>query len=1031
MIAIDILVNKYYLCCPFLLGLTLLITRIIKEMKKSIYILISIAFLANISFAQIPSGYYDDAAGLSGEQLKTALYHIIKGHDSQSYNSLWTHFQTTDKKPNGKVWDMYSDVPGGTPPYEYTFGSDQCGNYGGEGDCYNREHSFPKSWFNEGSPMNTDLFHLVPTDGYVNGMRGNYPFGEVSSAQWTSLNGSKRGSNSTSGYSGIVFEPIDAYKGDFARAYFYMATRYENVIHNWDNNNENADAVLDGTTYPVFEDWYLDLMIAWHNADPVSQKEIDRNNDIYDIQDNRNPFVDHAEWVATVWGGSDLPPVISNVNYSPTNPDENEAVSVSATITDDVNINSATLYYGFSSSAMNNTVNMSASGNQYSAQIPGQSAGQAVYFKVSATDSQSNTTNSSTYNYQVNDDAGTIALPFLEDFNDQTLGIFYDYSVAGNNEFWENANSGGEYFAEMSAFNGSSNPANEDWIITPAINFNAYSDEVLSFSSAMKDFSDNNTFVSLLYSTNYSGSGNPNAASWTDISSQANWSAGDYNWVESGDISLAGISGNQVYIAIKYESQAGSAKTWQIDDFEILINQSSNEAPIISNVQYSPTNPEQADDVNVSAQITDDVSVESAIIAWGFSSSNLANIVNMTGSGDNYSGMIPSQNAGSTIYFRVRAFDDESEMSESSIYQYTVESGITSLDLPFLENFESDDLGVFNSVDVEGNGEEWETDNAGSNIFAFMSNYSGSSYNENEDWMITPAINFDLYNDEILSFESSRNSSSDPNTHLYLKISTDYNGVGDPNSATWTNLSSDAQWSSGSNQWVNSGEIDLSGISGSSVYLAFQYTAQNGSGNTWKLDDISVTIDNVSNFPPVISNINHSPYYPTNEDEVVVSALITDDDEISSAFLYYGYSATQVNEEIEMEAAGNNFSASIPPQAAFQTIYYKILAVDSESETTWSPIRSYDVDYIESTSNIEKQSIKLYPNPAKSFVVLENDNPSILMDVKVYHISGRLLMEKQMKSRDQLNTSQLMSSFYFVKIDDGIRIINIPLVICK
>lgn len=1000
-------------------------------MKKSIYILLSIAFLANISFAQIPSGYYNDAAGLSGEQLKTALYHIIKGHDSQSYNSLWTHFQTTDKKPNGKVWDMYSDVPGGTPPYEYTFISDQCGNYGGEGDCYNREHSFPKSWFNDALPMNTDLFHLVPTDGYVNGQRGNWPFGEVNNSQWTSQNGSKRGPNSTSGYSGTAFEPIDAYKGDFARAYFYMATRYENVIHNWDNNNASADAVLDGTTYPVFEDWYLDLMMNWHNNDPVSQKEIDRNNDIYDIQDNRNPFVDHTEWVALVWG-SDAPPVISNVNYSPNDPDENESVTVTATITDDVNVNSATLFYGFSSSSMNNSISMNSSGNQYTAQIPGQSAGQMVYFKVTAIDSQSNTSNSSTYNYQVNEEnAGTIALPFLEDFNDQTLGIFYEYSVIGANEFWENDDLSGSYFASMSNYNGSTYLVNEDWIITPAINFNAYSNEVMSFKSAMKDFSDNNTFIRLLYSTNYSGAGNPNAANWNDISSQANWSAGDYNWVSSGDISLSSISGNQVYIAFKYESQAGSGKTWQIDDVEILINQSSNEAPVISNVQYNPNSPEQGEDVIVSSVITDDVDVESALIAWGYTSSSLVNIVNMTGSGNNYSGTIPGQIAGSTIYFKVRAFDDEGEMAESSVYQFSVETGITTLDLPFLENFESGDLGVFNSVSLTGNGEEWEIDSNGSNHFALMSNYGGTSYNQNDDWIITPAINFNLYSDELLSFESARNSSDDPNTHLYVKISTDYDGLGDPSSATWTDLSTDAQWSTGGNQWVNSGEIDLSGISGNSVYLAFQYIAQNGSGNSWKLDDISVTIDNVSNFPPVISNINHSPFSPTNEDEVVVSALITDDDEISSAFLYYGYSASQVNDELEMEGSGNNFNAIIPPQDAFLTIYYKILAVDSESETTWSPIRSYEVDYIESTSNMEHQSIKLYPNPAKSFIVLENDNPSILMNVKVYHMSGRLLMEKQMKSRDPLNISQLESSYYFVKIDDGIRIINIPLVICK
>ncbi len=124
---------------------------------------------------------------------------------------------------------MYSDNPGGTVPYTYNLtDADQCGNYGGEGDCYNREHSWPKSWSDEDAPMYSDLFHLYPTDGYVNGRRSNYPFGDVGSASWTSMNGSKVGSCSYPGYSGTVFEPIYEYKGDFARSYFYMTVRYYN-----------------------------------------------------------------------------------------------------------------------------------------------------------------------------------------------------------------------------------------------------------------------------------------------------------------------------------------------------------------------------------------------------------------------------------------------------------------------------------------------------------------------------------------------------------------------------------------------------------------------------------------------------------------------------------------------------------------------------------------------------------------------------------------------------------------------------------
>jgi len=250
-----------------------------------------------VAHGQIPGGYYASASGKTGAELKTALFNIIKNHTSISYDQLWTAFQSTDKKPNGKVWDMYSDNPGGTPPYEFTFGTDQCGNYSDEGDCYNREHSFPKSWFYEGTPMYSDLFHLYPTDGRVNERRGNFPYGEVSNPTWTSLNGSKRGPSSYTGYSGVVFEPIDEYKGDFARSYFYMVTRYEDKVALWSSD------MLNGTSYPAFSTWAKNLLLEWSAQDPVSQKEIDRNNVVYSqYQHNRNPFIDHPEYAQLIWG---------------------------------------------------------------------------------------------------------------------------------------------------------------------------------------------------------------------------------------------------------------------------------------------------------------------------------------------------------------------------------------------------------------------------------------------------------------------------------------------------------------------------------------------------------------------------------------------------------------------------------------------------------------------------------------------------------------------------------------------------------
>ena len=127
-------------------------------MKKT-YLLISLSYLMSLfALAQIPTGYYDNAEGLEGIALRAALHDIIDDHTSISYGNIFGILDQTDLKPNGKIWDMYSDVPGETPPYEYTFIEDQCGNYSGEGSCYNREHSWPKSWFGDKFPPCIQIF---------------------------------------------------------------------------------------------------------------------------------------------------------------------------------------------------------------------------------------------------------------------------------------------------------------------------------------------------------------------------------------------------------------------------------------------------------------------------------------------------------------------------------------------------------------------------------------------------------------------------------------------------------------------------------------------------------------------------------------------------------------------------------------------------------------------------------------------------------------------------------------------------------
>ena len=280
---------------------------------KQFYTLIAALIFSTVAFAQIPSGYYDSATG-TGYTLKTQLHNIIDNHNDQGYDAMDGFIASYDldnyyETGSNTILDPYSENPTGSDPYTFSPVNDECGNYSGEGDCYNKEHVIPQSVFSQNLPMRSDAHHLLPTDGRVNGFRSNYPFGVVDDSQLVSQsgisnptqNGSKLGGNLNSGYSAgytnTVFEPIDEFKGDIARIYFYFVTRYEDQVGSWGSYD-----MFDGSSDKVLDDPFLSILLTWHQNDPVSQKEIDRNNNIYyNHQGNRNPFVDHPEWVDAIW----------------------------------------------------------------------------------------------------------------------------------------------------------------------------------------------------------------------------------------------------------------------------------------------------------------------------------------------------------------------------------------------------------------------------------------------------------------------------------------------------------------------------------------------------------------------------------------------------------------------------------------------------------------------------------------------------------------------------------------------------------
>ena len=348
---------------------------------KKYHLILSLLLISLSAVAQIPSNYYDTATG-SGYTLKTQLNTIItNGHSDQGYGSLYTGYQTTHTdnyyENDGSVLDFYSENPTGTDAYFYTHGNNNCGNYNSENDCYNREHLMPQSVYSSASPMRNDIHHVIPSDGYVNNRRGSFAFGEVSSPSWTSTNGSKVGPNTFGSYNGTVFEPIDEFKGDIARAMLYFATRYENQVASWSHAG-----MLNGTSNQVYQDWFLDLLISWHTNDPVNQQEIDRNNAAYNYQGNANPFINHPEWVNVIW----------NPNTDTEDPSVPMSLSVSnetsSTIgldwsisTDNVGVTEYDIY-------VDGTYNTSSATNSHT--VTGLSASTTYSFTVLAKDAENN-----------------------------------------------------------------------------------------------------------------------------------------------------------------------------------------------------------------------------------------------------------------------------------------------------------------------------------------------------------------------------------------------------------------------------------------------------------------------------------------------------------------------------------------------------------------------------------------------------------------------------------------------------------------
>ena len=267
--------------------------------KKLLWIIPLIIAIASLFIKDISIGYYDRANGLYGAALKTAMHDIIRDHECLNFDENTTarywwdnYFKKTDWSSDGYFLDMYSNEKHTT--------------YVG-GNVQNREHCMPRSWWGKRDKYssydaNGDLHNIFPSDYNANAAKSNLPLGEVGIIKFDNAV-SKVGNNTyPNGYRGQVFEPAGEYKGDFARVYFYMLTCYEDYSYDWKDDAKKS--MLQAEAYPGLQPWALEMLIKWNNEDPISDKEIARNNAVYKIQGNRNPFVDCPELVSHIWGDS-------------------------------------------------------------------------------------------------------------------------------------------------------------------------------------------------------------------------------------------------------------------------------------------------------------------------------------------------------------------------------------------------------------------------------------------------------------------------------------------------------------------------------------------------------------------------------------------------------------------------------------------------------------------------------------------------------------------------------------------------------
>lgn len=987
-------------------------------MKKPLLFFIGMLCII-MAYADIPSGYYDSAEGLSEQALRSALHNIIDGHTVKSYGDARYILDETDQDP-GNSSNIILVYTGNT-----------VSNSWDSGETWNREHVWSKShgFPDESDIAYSDLHNLKPCHPDVNTDRGDKDFEE---------GGNAHGIATLCNYTSTTWEPRDEVKGDIARIMLYMVVRYEGDV----SGEADLELVNELTSYPDPEFGIFSTLLQWHYDDPVDDFERNRNDVIYSYQNNRNPFIDHPEYVSKIWGGGSTnpAPTISNISHSPGIPSDSEGVEITANITDDYSVVSAEIRWGIISGALLDTINMNnTSGNAYTtiSEIPSQTNGTIIYYEVAATDDSSGTSISSEYSYTVNNNPPSIILN--EDFSSCPASGWTAYSVSGS-EDWECSDNGYLY---INAYDGTG--ASDDWYVSPSVNFDLYSEEYLTFRSWTKYTDTSYPTIGLMYSTDYSGSGDPTEATWSNLS--ATWSAEDsQTWTSSGEINLSSISGANVYIAFRYTSTgtiSGECAIWEIDD--IYLSEKSNSLPEISQVSHSPVNPTESQDITIQGTITDtDGTISSANIKWGTTSGTYPNTLAMSNSGDAYTGNISAQTGGTFIYYVIEATDNDTDTRQSLEQVLSVNS--SGNNVPVISNIITDPDSPNSSIDVNISATITDSDGSISaaqllwgtapgdyaytmNMSSVENTYSGFIPARDEDTHIYFVIKT-IDNDGGLTL-SSENDYLINNPPVISNISISPDNPTDSDEVTISAAISDENGSINSAvlKWKTKGTISyndvIMSLSGSNYEatipqqesgdtIIFYVTATDSYGGSTESTEYNYFVNN----PPTITNVTVSPQNPTNDDNVTVLADISDDNSnVEAVTLNWKKNDGGSYSTITMTLSGSNYEATIPKQTAGDSIVFTITAEDSyNSESIY--YSGYKVSSATTIMGILDENLLIYPNPVinELFIKLENYTGDI--EVRVLNLEGEMVYSEKF----------YISNEYKLKLDDikqGIYLIRL------